>query len=198
MGHFKVSLSNTCGVDALTHLLATAYCDSEKLREAADESGSPLVQLAVHLVRNGTNAAAYQLRAEMLHDALKDEKKEITPGLVYIDCARTTDSLLQMLNVTPTAEDVATCRSPYCPNPKVSRSVPFLNVHMGTLVQEGIGALQKAVEENRTPTATKCLQPFSLNPPEVPLTQEVVTNYPIDITFSSNVLCAGIAEHTVN
>jgi len=194
--HFQISLSNTCAVDALVHLIATTYCDCEKFRGFADKSNSALYKLAVHIVREGTNAAAYQIRAEMLYNEIKERQEKITPGLVHVDCASTPDALLQILQVPPSVNDLTSCSSPFCPKPGQVQHVPFLSANINVLKEGGISRLEKAVEANNTSATSRCLHPFASDMPDsVPLIPEVVTNFLIDRSYSKNILCAGLVTH---
>jgi len=110
----RVSLMNTCGVDALAHLVAAAYCDSEKYRsyvQTLSTSQPTIVGLGVSLATKGVRNATYVYRARLTRAYL--ETTPLNGKLVRIDCTNTAAHLAKVLRFPPSTVERKVCSSSF-------------------------------------------------------------------------------------
>lgn len=194
-GKVKVSLSNTCAFDSLVHLFASAICDSSSFREATETMQSSVVSLAKYMAINGINDFVYVERTKILLESLpKSFQSDSGLELVLLDCAISASDLAKYLNIPPSILDISTCSSPYCPEKTVSGPIVTVGASPYTMSTEGMASLQQAIDNNRQHFSS-CGRPFPNKEGFEEVPAHWLINWPIDKTFSENVVCGGTRAH---
>ncbi|CAH1113199.1 unnamed protein product [Psylliodes chrysocephalus] len=128
IGQECVTLSNTCGFDAVVQVLACAFCDSQTFKDLLilfSKNQSKIATIVCTLVEQGINKKIYRLRAELCYKVFP--KNETPKNIVAIDVQIQISNLLNGI-----LDFYSGVKSNYCPACKdvQNESITFIEIEI--------------------------------------------------------------------